>query len=268
MRKSFLSLVVCSFVSCNAASAQIKPSEVIQTLDSATSKEDVMAYYMSLSPVDKLNAKSWGLTEKEYGRYKYLLNTTARGVWTPNIDPITLLGVESRSEQERMKYARLFNKIELERNKKDIAFAAAQNADLKRLSPNSNAFKSYIEQREERRINYHNLGSVSQGSPDSNPEYQSSTHVAYIDLMKKCNSFCYEQIEKVVATGRVDMFFINAKSDAKIFQFIHQHNIDTSLVRSGAITLNYADEDKAPILPGALSIHKFTGNDNSTQVIL
>ena len=59
----------------------------------------------------ELLAKSqeWGLTEQEWQRYQEL-NQGARGIWSPGLDPLTSLGVESRNEQERERYARLLAK--------------------------------------------------------------------------------------------------------------------------------------------------------------
>ena len=46
----------------------------------------------------ELLAKSqeWGLTEQEWQRYQEL-NQGARGIWSPGLDPLTSLGVESRN---------------------------------------------------------------------------------------------------------------------------------------------------------------------------
>ena len=51
----------------------------------------------------ELLAKSqeWGLTEQEWQRYQEL-NQGARGIWSPGLDPLTSLGVESRNEQRAL----------------------------------------------------------------------------------------------------------------------------------------------------------------------
>ena len=242
-------------------------TSIIQTPEQAQTHDELMEYYNNLGTLDKARAKSWRLSEKEYGRYKLLKETTPRGIWTPNIDPLTLLGVEARTEQERIKYARIFNQVELERTKKDIAFGAAQNADLKRLSPNSNGFKSYLEQRKERRINYMNISTMSQGSPESNSEYQSTSYIFYVDLMKECDRECARQVSEVIKQARVDFFFINAQTDKSIIEFARNHKIPSKKVKSGTYTFNYADEEKTPLIPGVVMTHKITGNNNAERVI-
>ncbi|MDG1752972.1 MAG: hypothetical protein P8I03_15140 [Thalassotalea sp.] len=243
-------------------------TEIITTSEQAKTYEELIEYYNTLNALDKARAKSWRLSEKEYGRYKLLKETSPRAIWTPSIDPITLLGAEARTEQERVKYARLFNQIELERTEKDIAFGVAQNEDLKRLSPNSNGFKSYLEQRKERRINYMNMNSMSQGSPDSNSEYQTTSYILYVDLMRECGKQCSEQVAKAIEMGRVDFFFINASSDNEIIEFARKHSIPSKKVKSGVFTFNYANEDKTPLMPTPVLIQKVTGNNDAVRVLL
>ncbi len=240
----------------------------VSSPEEARTYEELLAYYSNLNALDKARAKSWRLTEKEYGRYRLLKETSPRGIWTPNIDPITLLGVESRTEQERLKYARLFNQIELARTKQDIAFGFAQNEDVKRLSPNSNAFKSYLEQRDERRVNYMNINKISQGSPDSNADYKSTSYLVYIDLLRDCEKDCARQINQVIKFDRVDFFFINAASDQAIIDFAKTHKLPSQKVKSGVFKLNYANEEQVPFMPGSFMVHKITGNDDAVRVIL
>jgi integrating conjugative element protein (TIGR03759 family) len=265
-----LSLISGSVMGSNTDMTKTEQSTitVVSSPEQAATSAELMDYYSELNALDKARAKSWRLSEKEYSRYKLLKETTPRGIWTPNIDPITLLGVEARSEQERVKYARLFNQIELERANKDIAFGSAQNADLKRLSPNSNAFTSYLKQREIRRINYMNMSAMSQGSPESNSEYKTTSYIVYADLLKSCDDSCAKQIKEAIKFDRVDFYFLNAASDEQIYKFARFHDIPASKVQSGIFTLNYADEDKTPMLMNAVLVHKLSGNEDAVRVVL
>jgi len=273
MKKSLLSiLIICSFSMSDVEAKNDKTTKeevrFVSSSSEANTENELMLFYSNLSPLDKVRAKSWKLTESEYGRYKMLLDTTQRGIWTPSIDPITLLGVEARNELEEKRFARLFNDIELARTKKDISFAAAQSKDIRRLSPNSNAFTSYLDQREERRVNYNKVGSLSEGSPITDSSWESTMYVVYVDLMRDCNVLCFEQISKVLSKSRIEFFFVNAKSDDEIYSFAKTHSIPSEKVKSGVINLNYGDESKIPLFPSAMMIQRMVGNENAERVVL
>ena len=194
------------------------------------------------------------------------MQTTGRDVWSPKIDPITLLGVESETDAQRNHYARLFNQVETERTKKELAFAFAQSSDLKKLNPKSNAFTPYLEQRKQRRISYHNQGSISQGSPASNIEWETTTYVAYVDLLVECKAKCKSLVQKVLKEDRVDFYFVGVEDDTSIYSFAKENAISSQRVKSGRITLNYGDKEKLPSILSAIRIQKLSGNDSAVDV--
>ena len=49
-------------------------------------------------------AEAWGLNQQEYRRYESIMEGP-RGTWSPDLDPLTALGLEARSQAERQKYA-------------------------------------------------------------------------------------------------------------------------------------------------------------------
>ena len=55
---------------------------------------------------DSEQAASWGLTEQEWTRFEQI-QAGPRGFWSPNLDPLTALGVEAQTDQERQRYAEL-----------------------------------------------------------------------------------------------------------------------------------------------------------------
>ncbi len=257
----FGTLANAKAVSPNNQQPTVIESEMVESANSAVTDEQLEAYFSNLTPLEKRKAKNWDLTEKEWSRYKMLLETTQRAIWTPNIDPITLLGVEARTNSERERYARLFNKLEEARVKKELNFAFAQSLDLKRKSPDSNAWKSYIDQREERRISYHNQGDLSKGSPVANSEWETTTYLAYVNLSKECDASCVAKMSDALDNPRVDIYFTNAKSDEDIYDFARTLQIETPRVQSGQVTLNYGDENVIPRFIGPVMVKKLTGNN-------
>src|SRR3546814_15808487 len=55
---------------------------------------------------DERLARDWGLGTEEWTRYEELMDGPL-GIYSPNLDPLSALGVEARSDEERRRYAEL-----------------------------------------------------------------------------------------------------------------------------------------------------------------
>ena len=82
----------------------------------------------------KKNAQEWGLTTEEWQRYQQL-SKGRRGILSPGLDPITTLGIEARSEEERRHYADLSVKQDFQRVEDELAFQREVNAAWVRVYP-------------------------------------------------------------------------------------------------------------------------------------
>src|SRR5476651_555518 len=51
-------------------------------------------------------AREWGLTPQEWTRYQTVMDGP-RGIYSPGLDPLTALGIEATSAEERRRYAEL-----------------------------------------------------------------------------------------------------------------------------------------------------------------
>lgn len=69
-------------------------------------------------------ASEWGLDVDEWKRYQEVMQGP-RGVFSPGLDPISALGIEARSDQERLRYARLQAQMETQRVEKELAYQRA-----------------------------------------------------------------------------------------------------------------------------------------------
>lgn len=74
--------------------------------------------------VDLERAKMSGLNPEEWQRYTTLLRGP-RGLWTPALDPIWMLGIHARTDDERRKYAELAVQQEHARVAGELAFQKA-----------------------------------------------------------------------------------------------------------------------------------------------
>ncbi|MHA5819499.1 TIGR03759 family integrating conjugative element protein, partial [Pseudomonas aeruginosa] len=79
-------------------------------------------------------AQEWGLNQQEWTRYQTLMQGP-RGVYSPGIDPLTALGIEARSAEERRRYADLQVQAERRRVEKELAYQRAYDEAFARAYP-------------------------------------------------------------------------------------------------------------------------------------
>lgn len=72
-------------------------------------------------------AATWGLSEQEWSRFEQI-QAGPRGFWSPNLDPLTALGVEAETDQERQRYAELQVTLEAKRAERELAYQNAYTA--------------------------------------------------------------------------------------------------------------------------------------------
>ena len=79
-------------------------------------------------------AEQWRLSVEEWETYQTLMHGP-RGVWTPNLDPVTVLGIHAKTDAERRRYAELLVMIEFERVEQELSFQRAYDAAARKLFP-------------------------------------------------------------------------------------------------------------------------------------
>nr|WP_285160023.1 TIGR03759 family integrating conjugative element protein [Klebsiella oxytoca] len=80
------------------------------------------------------SAQEWGLTAEEWQRYE-TLKKGRRGVLSPGLDPLTMLGIEARSDEERRHFAELTVKQEFQRVEAELAFQREVNSAWMQVYP-------------------------------------------------------------------------------------------------------------------------------------
>lgn len=126
MKTIFLSLfvIVCGYVSMPAALAGETQSAVSLT-QTQQQKPD---------PLAVRKASQWGLQTAEWERFQHLMQGPL-GIYSPNLDPLTALGIEAKTEEERNRYAELQVQMETARVTKLLAYQSAYDQAYKRLYP-------------------------------------------------------------------------------------------------------------------------------------
>ncbi|MFL4110810.1 TIGR03759 family integrating conjugative element protein, partial [Pseudomonas aeruginosa] len=74
--------------------------------------------------LDDRVASDWGLQPQEWARYRELMDGPL-GIYSPNLDPLSALGIEARTDEERRRYAELQVQVEARRVEQLLAYQRA-----------------------------------------------------------------------------------------------------------------------------------------------
>lgn len=169
-------------------------------------------------------AHEWGLRDDEWSRYRELMEGPL-GIQSPGLDPLSALGIEARSDDERRRYAELQVQAEARRVEKLLAYQRAYDEAWQRLHPDT------------RRVNL----------PDATPG-GATAHVSAITSSGRTAVFvrddcppCGAAVQRLQRAGiAFDLYMVGSRQDdARIRDWARRTRIDPAKVRSGAITLNH-----------------------------
>ena len=231
MKRTILSLVMAA----GLATWGVPPQTIAQNTRGASptitpSQERPAATTTS----DEQRSRDWGLRTEEWARYRELMQGPL-GIYSPNLDPLTALGIEARSEEERRRYAELQLKAEARRVEKTLAYQRAYDAAWLRLNPDL------------RRVNL-----PGANVPASTADAGSGRLAVFVKA--ECAA-CEQRVKQLQAAGTAfDLYMVGSRQDdARIRQWATQAGIDPAKVRGRSITLNHDAGRWLSIgLPGAL----------------
>ncbi|CAO3311416.1 MULTISPECIES: TIGR03759 family integrating conjugative element protein [Pseudomonas] len=160
--------------------------------------------------------KAWGLTDDEWAKFERLQNGP-RQYWSPQLDPLTTLGVEADSDQERQRYAELQVRLEAKRAERELAYEKAYAAAWARLFPGLLPVQ----------------GMSDIATPSNNPRYA-------VFVEEACST-CEASLRQWLGTGaRLDVYLVGSQGDdARMRQWARKVGITPVQVSSGQVTLNH-----------------------------
>ncbi|WP_018988593.1 TIGR03759 family integrating conjugative element protein [Aromatoleum toluclasticum] len=173
----------------------------------------------TVAALDERQARDWGLRPEEWARFRQLMQGPL-GVYSPQLDPLTALGIEARSEEERRRYAELQVQAEARRVDKTLAYQRAYDAAWQRLFPG------------QRRVSL----------PGAKAPGTGNTGSGRLAVFIKADCVpCAQRVQQLQAAGTVfDLYMVGSRQDdARIRQWATQAGIDPAKVRARAITLNH-----------------------------
>lgn len=161
-------------------------------------------------------AKAWGLTDDEWAKFERL-QSGPRQYWSPQLDPLTTLGVEADSDQERQRYAELQVQLEAKRAERELAYQKAYSAAWARLFPGMLPV---------------------QGMSDAAPQSSNARYAVFVE--DPCST-CEASIRQWLSTGtHLDVYLVGSQGDdARIRQWARTVGITPVQVNSGQVTLNH-----------------------------
>ncbi|WP_122417208.1 TIGR03759 family integrating conjugative element protein [Pseudomonas viridiflava] len=188
----------------------------------ANSQEHQSATYDSQArSSDEILARDWNLSPQEWQRYQALMQSS-RGVYSPGLDPLTALGIEARSDEERRRYAELQVKAEAQRTAKELAYQREYDQAFQRLYPNLMPIASGASQASAANQANQGNGRLAVFVKDGCPEC--STRVKALQAQKQ----------------PFDVYMVGSQNDdERIRNWAITSGIDPANVRTRQITLNH-----------------------------
>jgi len=181
---------------------------------------------MQLTKEEKSIAKSFMLTDSDWIKYKQLMSGP-RGIWSPDLDPITALGVSEEDPRERKRYAEIWIRVEAKRKELELAFerdrmAAAlkifEGAPVIDVSSQVAEWKAKQKQVEKQIVFFVNA-----------------------ECKEACESIVGQLIQSISRNGRLDIYFNPNATNDSIGDWAAYMKIDPNIVTSRKITLNFDD---------------------------
>lgn len=169
---------------------------------------------------DDARAHAWGLDATEWSRYQQLMQGPL-GIYSPNVDPLTALGLEARSDAERQHYAELQVRAEAQRVQKELIYQQAYDAAWKRLHPDLTPVRSL----------------TSTPRPSASIAHTGRLAVFVKDDCAACDA----RVRQLQTSGAAfDIYMVGSRGDdARIRAWAQRIGIDPTKVRARTITLNH-----------------------------
>lgn len=173
---------------------------------------------------DEQQARDWGLQADEWARYRDLMQGPL-GVYSPKLDPLTALGIEARSDDERRRYAELQVQAEARRVEKMLAYQRAYDAAWQRQAP---GMLRVI------------LPGVSPAA--SAAGLAQSTGRTAVFVKDGCPA-CDQAVQRLQTSGaEFDVYVVGSRADdTHIRDWARRARIDPAKVRARQVTLNHDD---------------------------
>jgi integrating conjugative element protein (TIGR03759 family) len=144
------------------------------------------------------------------------------GVYSPGLDPLSALGVEAATDEERRRYAELQVQAEARRVEKLLAYQRAYDEAWQRLQPGSQRVYMPV------------------GSSGKTGDAITSSERTAVFVRENCPP-CVQAVQRLQAAGGAfDIYVVGSRGeDARIREWARRSQIDPARVLARTITLNH-----------------------------
>lgn len=172
------------------------------------------------TPLEEHLARDWHLDIEEWTRYRELMKGPL-GVYSPNLDPLTALGIEARTDEDRRRYAELQVRLEAQRVEKLLAYQRAYDAAWQRLYPTLQPI-------------------ADSGSNNATRDTARGSGRLAVFVKDDCPP-CEQRVRQLqLSDTAFDLYMVGSReNDARIRQWAARTGIEPDKVRDGFITLNH-----------------------------
>ncbi len=169
-------------------------------------------------------AREWGLTPEEWSRYQTVM-AGPRGIYSPGLDPLTALGIEATSTEERRRYAELQVKAERQRVEKELAYQHAYDQAFKRMYPDEKIIQL----------------SATPASPMTRQPLSLKSDGRLAIFVKDNCAPCIARVRALqVQRQPFDLYFVDSQDDdQRIRRWAIVAGVEPASVLSRTITLNH-----------------------------
>lgn len=177
-----------------------------------TERASTTTHSQALALDEAQQARDWGLGSEEWSRYHELMRGPL-GIQSPGLDPLTALGIEARSDEERRRYAELQVQAEARRVEKLLAYQRAYDEAWQRLAPD--------------------LQRLQTPAPDS------AARLA-VFVRPDCPE-CVQTVRRLQrGAAGFDLYLVGSGGDdARLRAWAREAGLDAARVRAKQITLNH-----------------------------
>ena len=184
-------------------------------------------------------ARQWQLTEPQWRRYQELMSGV-RGIWTPNADPLLVLGAHAKTEQERRHLADLYVAREFDRVEGELAFQRAVTAAWSRNFPQRDRINSMAQLRPRQDV-----------IKDLLDRGQVRRYGVVVESdCAACETVAGQFIAKAREAGHppVDFFVRDMKGDGRtLARWATSRGVPVEATVRGQITLNHGHDYTGPV---------------------
>ncbi|MBK1734906.1 TIGR03759 family integrating conjugative element protein [Halorhodospira abdelmalekii] len=193
---------------------------------------------------EPLDRSQWGeLSEQEWARYESLMEGP-RGLWSPDLDPVWVLGIHARSAKERQRMAEIAVERERERVRQELAFQYAYDDAWDRLYPDETPFANEAGERAAQGASQHdNAEQAAEQQEASIEDIRPGDRVALVTRKEDCAA-CDTALERLIGaldqgTGwEADVFVVDAESDHEVRKWATEQQVPPQWVETQRLTLN------------------------------